>query len=258
MYRPTKNNQTTNTKTSSKKTTNTYIYNRHGHRIRVNNKQNTTTQPTKQETNIPQSEPQTPEQTEDERQTEQNNNEQNKIIYKENLQIIDRLKKLTLEINLNTLHQKNVIGLMAVTGVLPDESWCDKDYLDFCDIYKLTETIGRAPELKKFLAKFLCSLELNLKQRINIPTYYEILNTPPDLIKVKPQSYEKVNEMWLIESTGKYTPRPVFLHCECPKCYFDNFNYLYKCGKCMNIIYCSKFCQKTDWSNHKKVCQEQN
>ena len=54
---------------------------------------------------------------------------------------------------------------------------------------------------------------------------------------------------------------------EGPKAMVDSRNACASCGKksdalkhcarCMNISYCSKSCQQTDWSQHKTVCRSQ-
>lgn len=44
-------------------------------------------------------------------------------------------------------------------------------------------------------------------------------------------------------------------HCKLPK---NEVIYLYKCGRCLSVYYCSLECQKHKYNEHKPYCQGKN
>ncbi len=72
-------------------------------------------------------------------------------------------------------------------------------------------------------------------------------------------SSREPNRLRLLQSTYGFTCRCG--HCDNPRsdkicvhCFTDNPKFT--CGDCKMTKYCSRYCQKKDWSTHKKICHK--
>ena len=73
---------------------------------------------------------------------------------------------------------------------------------------------------------------------------------PQEMVTLVDDYFKSENKWDLLKSyTLTYSEKTKCGYSQCTKS-GSNF-----CSKCRDIMYCSKECQKKDWSNHKKECQ---
>ncbi len=97
-----------------------------------------------------------------------------------------------------------------------------------------------APATQPISEKIHCDTCFNIRH----PTHY----SAPEII----------NQIFSPDALKSMGVDPLFgQQSRCFSCKKETSN-LKKCGKCKSVSYCSRACQKQDWSTHKQFCKEKN